>query len=97
MGDGLPIAALTLPANGTDPRYGVALGNDVLLHRSGASAARLRAGLTVDGAFFVRQVTDAGPMTATPGTEGEVVYNHSNSLFYGCTVTSTTSATWVAF
>lgn len=46
--------------------------------------------------FFVRQVTDAGPMTATNGTEGEIVYNLSNDKFYGCTATGT-PATWAAF
>lgn len=44
-----------------------------------------------------RSVTDAGPMTATGGTQGEVVFNTSDSKFYGCTVTHATAATWAAF
>lgn len=52
--------------------------------------------LNMGGAFFPRQVTDAGPMTATDGTEGEIVYNLSDNKFYGCTATGT-PATWAAF
>ena len=51
---------------------------------------------TVVGSFFPKQVTDAGPMTATNGTIGEIVFNTSDSKFYGCTVTGT-PATWAAF
>lgn len=51
---------------------------------------------TCVSAFFPRQVTDAGPMTATNGTIGEIVFNLSDSKFYGCTVTGT-PATWAAF
>lgn len=46
--------------------------------------------------FFCPQVTDAGPMTATNGTEGEIVYNLSDDKFYGC-ITTGTPATWAAF
>jgi hypothetical protein len=46
--------------------------------------------------FLCRQVTDAGPMTATPGTEGEIVYNLSNDKWYGCTASHPTAATWSA-
>jgi len=52
--------------------------------------------LNMGGAFFPRQVTDAGPMTATDGTEGEIVYNLSDNKFYGCVATGT-PATWNAF
>jgi len=48
------------------------------------------------GRLLVRQVTDAGPMTATAGTEGEIVYNLSNDKFYVCTATGT-PATWATF
>jgi len=50
----------------------------------------------VGGSFFPKQVTDAGPMTATDGTEGEIVYNTSDNKFYGCIATGT-PATWAAF
>ena len=53
--------------------------------------------ITCTGRFFCRQVTDAGPMTATGGTIGEIVFNTSNSKWYGCTVTHATAATWSAF
>lgn len=52
---------------------------------------------TMTSRLLVRSVTDAGPMTATPGTQREIVYNTSDSKFYGCTVTHATAATWVAF
>lgn len=52
--------------------------------------------LTMTGALLVRSVTDAGPMTATPGTQREIVFNTSDSKYYGCTVTHGTAATWVA-
>jgi hypothetical protein len=51
--------------------------------------------MTFTGRMIVRSVTDAGPMTATNGTVAEIVYNTSNSKFYGCTVTGT-PATWSA-
>jgi hypothetical protein len=50
--------------------------------------------VTCVGRLIVRTVTDAGPMTATAGTLAEVVYNTSDSGFYGCTVAGST-ATWV--
>lgn len=50
---------------------------------------------TMTGRLIHRQVNDAGPMTATAGTAGEVVFNTANSTFYGCTVTGS-PATWVA-
>lgn len=53
--------------------------------------------ITATGRLLVRSVTDAGPMTATPGTQREVVFNTSDSKYYGCTVTHVTAATWVAF
>ena len=52
--------------------------------------------VTHTGSMIVKSVTDAGPMTATNGTVGEIVFNTSNSKFYGCSVTGT-PATWVAF
>lgn len=51
---------------------------------------------THTGAMKVRTVSDAGPMTATAGTVAEIVFNSSDSKFYGCTVTGS-PATWVAF
>lgn len=51
---------------------------------------------TCTGRLLVRSVTDAGPMTATAGTQREIVYNTSDSKFYGCTVTHASAATWVA-
>lgn len=51
--------------------------------------------LTCTGRLLVRSVTDAGPMTATAGTQREVVFNTSDSKFYGCTVTGS-PATWAA-
>jgi len=47
------------------------------------------------GRMSVGKVTDAGPMTATAGTQGDIVFNISNSKFYGCTVTGN-PATWSA-
>jgi hypothetical protein len=52
--------------------------------------------ITCTGGFFPRQVNDAGPMTATTGVEGEIVYNLANDKFYGCTSTGA-PATWAAF
>lgn len=52
--------------------------------------------ITCTGRFFCRQVTDAGPMTATGGTIGETVFNLSNSLQYVCKVSHATAATWAA-
>lgn len=52
--------------------------------------------ITCTGRLLVRSVTDAGPMTATPGTQREIVYNTSNSKVYVCTVTHATAATWSA-
>lgn len=52
--------------------------------------------ITATGRLLVRSVTDAGPMTATDGNEREIVYNESDSKFYGCTVTGS-PGTWVAF
>lgn len=47
------------------------------------------------GRMIVRFVTDVGPMTATAGTVAEIVFNTSDSKFYGCTV-SGSPATWSA-
>jgi hypothetical protein len=47
------------------------------------------------GRFRLTRVTDAGPMTATNGTEADLVYNESDSKVYVCTVTGT-PATWAA-
>lgn len=51
---------------------------------------------TFVGRMIVRSVTDAGPMTATAGSQREVVFNTSDSKFYGCTVAGS-PATWAAF
>lgn len=48
---------------------------------------------THTGSMIVKTVNDAGPMTATNGTVGEIVYNSANSKFYGCIVTGA-PATW---
>lgn len=45
---------------------------------------------------LVKQVTDAGPMTATGGAFGSLAYNTSDSKVYFCTVAHATAATWVA-
>jgi len=50
---------------------------------------------TFTGRMIVRSVTDAGPMTNTNGTQSEIVFNTSDSKFYGCTITGT-PATWAA-
>jgi len=50
---------------------------------------------TFTGRMIVRSVTDAGPMTNTNGSQREIVFNTSDSKFYGCTVTGT-PATWAA-
>jgi hypothetical protein len=49
--------------------------------------------LTVD--CFVRVVTDAGPMTSTNGSVGQLVYNTSDTTLYVCSVAGS-PATWVA-
>ena len=51
--------------------------------------------ITCTGRLLIRSVTDAGPMTATAGTVSEIVYNTSDSKFYGCTATGS-PATWSA-
>jgi hypothetical protein len=51
--------------------------------------------LTHNGRTVLRSVSDAGPMTATAGTQCEIVFNTSDSKFYGCTV-SGSPATWAA-
>ena len=50
--------------------------------------------VTVIGQATLRQVDDAG-MVASPGTEGELVFNLNNSLIYVCTATHAVAATWV--
>lgn len=50
---------------------------------------------TMTGRLIMRKVDDTG-MAATPGTQGEVVFNEDDSIFYGCTVTDATAATWAA-
>lgn len=52
--------------------------------------------VTVNGRLIVRSVTDAGPMTATAGALAEIVFNTSDSKFYGCTAAGD-PATWAAF
>lgn len=48
------------------------------------------------GPFFVRQVDDMGPMTDTPGTIGEIVFNLADTKFYGCVATGN-PAVWAVF
>ena len=50
--------------------------------------------VTVIGQATLRQVDDAG-MAASPGTEGELVFNLNDSLIYVCTATHAVVATWV--
>lgn len=50
--------------------------------------------VTVIGQATLRQVNDAG-MVASPGTEGELVFNLNDSLIYVCTATHAVAATWV--
>ena len=52
--------------------------------------------ITCIGRLLPRDVTDAGPMTATGGTQKEIVWNTSDSKLYVCTVTHVSAATWVA-
>jgi hypothetical protein len=52
--------------------------------------------MTMTGRFIPRHVSDAGPMTATAGALGEIVYNTSNSKGYICTAASESAATWSA-
>lgn len=40
-------------------------------------------------------LVDDGGMDATPGVEGDVVYNLNDNKVYKCTVTSVTAGTWV--
>lgn len=86
-----------------DPRITFDSGNDGYiewqedeLQHYFSSGVEIASWLNMGGAFFPRQVTDAGPMTATDGTEGEIVYNLADDKFYGATVTGT-PATWAAF
>lgn len=51
--------------------------------------------VTHTGSMIVKSVTDAGPMTATNGTVAEIVFNTSDSKFYGCVATGA-PATWAA-
>lgn len=60
----------------------------------GSSDYRLK-DVNVGGRLNVGKVTDAGPMTNTNGVVGDIVFNTSNSKFYGCT-SSGTPATWAA-
>ncbi len=47
------------------------------------------------GRLIVRTVTDAGPMTSTAGSQREIVFNTSDSTFYGCTASGSPAA-WAA-
>lgn len=60
----------------------------------GSSSKKIK-DLHVGGRLNVGKVTDAGPMTATNGTAGDIVFNISDTKFYGCTVTGS-PATWAA-
>lgn len=51
--------------------------------------------VTTLGKLKLCVVADAGPMTATNGTEGMLVYNDTNDKVYVCTTTGT-PATWAA-
>jgi len=51
--------------------------------------------VTCLGKLKITVVDDAGPMTATNGTEGMLVYNDSNDTVYVCTTTGT-PAIWAA-
>jgi hypothetical protein len=53
--------------------------------------------ITATGRFFPRQVNDAGPMTATPGTVGEIVFNQADGKWYGATSTNAVASVWSAF
>jgi len=77
-----------------------ALNNLVLYVDSATGKINVDAPIIVNeangGRMSVGKVTDAGPMTNTNGSQGDIVFNISNSKFYGCTL-SGTPATWVAF
>ncbi len=64
-------------------------GGDIILGNASTNT------ISCTGRLVVRSVTDAGPMTNTAGTFGEIVVNTSDNKFYGCTVTGT-PATWSA-
>jgi len=51
--------------------------------------------LTMTGRLVIRFCTDAGPMTNTAGTKGELVFCTNNDKVYVCTVTGD-PATWAA-
>jgi len=87
----------TITYDGTDLVINPKLvGTGVLSVTGGATLGSASTDLiTHTGRMIVRSVTDAGPMTATAGTVAEIVYNTSDSKFYGCTVTGS-PATWAA-
>ncbi len=74
----------------------LAVGGDFSFNGNGTFGNASTDTITCTGRLLVRSVTDAGPMTATGGTQREVVFNTSNSKYYGCTVTHATAATWSA-
>jgi len=74
----------------------LAVGGDFSFNGNGTFGNASTDTITCTGRLLVRSVTDAGPMTATGGTQREVVFNTSNSKYYGCTVTHATAATWAA-
>lgn len=74
----------------------LAVGGDFSFNGNGTFGNASTDTITCTGRLLVRSVTDAGPMTATGGTQREIVFNTSNSRYYGCTVTHATAATWAA-
>jgi len=71
-------------------------GASTALNMGHASGTTTLAGAVVcSGRFRLVSVTDAGPMTATNGSEKDLVYNESDSKVYVCVV-SGTPATWSA-
>lgn len=83
-----------------DPSLNLILGNNMIpdtdnVYDIGTNALRIK-DVHIGGRLNVGRVTDAGPMTATAGAVGDIVYNTSNSKYYGCTVAGS-PATWAAF
>ncbi len=77
------------------PEAKLDIGGGTATYIDGIDDLLVKDDLEVDGSFFLRQVNDDA-MDATNGTEGEMLYNRDDNIFYGCTVTGT-PATWAAF
>lgn len=68
---------------------------DLLTIHGTSGLVTIKNDLQVEGSMQHRSVTDTGPMTESDGTTREIVYNTSDSKFYGCTAGGS-PATWAA-